>query len=202
MDADIDARFFGDGGDLVNHVGVVVPQFVFGIDAAMGEITFVDGAGPVALGVFDVEHAGTHATAAWHMAGAPDAVTHVGVGIVFDASGAEIANESFEFFDFGVTTRQIEGHLGGIVHAEVGNTVDFEPVVPKAFDQPFVKIKGVQFGVVDAHHGPFNAELLVILQIFVAGVGMGLDGELNPCGTGKIARHCPHWNLGATTHRH
>ena len=134
MDADIDACFFGDGGDLMNHVGVVVPQLVFGIDAAMGEVTFIDGAGPVAFGIFDVEHAGVHTTAAWHMPCAPDAVAHVGVGVVFDAGRAQIANELFEFFDFGVTTRQIEGHFGGIVHAEVGNTVDFEPVVPKAFD--------------------------------------------------------------------
>ncbi len=202
MDADKDACFFGDGGDLMNHVGVIVPQFVFGIDAAMGEVTFVDGAGPVAFGVFDVEHAGAHATTTWYMAGAPDAVAHVGVSVVFDAGGTEIANESLELFDFGVTTGQIEGHFRGIVHAEVGNTVNFEPVVTKSFDQPFVKVEGVQFGVIDAYHGPLDAELLVILQIFVAGIGMGLDGELDACGTGEIARHGAHRNLGATTHRH
>jgi hypothetical protein len=87
------------------------------------------------------------------------------------------------------------------MHAVVANAVDFQAVVAKALDEVQVKFTRVLLGFANADHGPFDAQLLKKLQIFIAGISAGLDGDLNAGGAGSITGHRPHGKLiGCRTH--
>ena len=47
-------------------------------------------------------------------------------------------------------------------------------------------------GVVDADHGPLDSELLEKLQVLIAGIGAGLNRNLNALRAGIVAGHGLH----------
>ena len=99
MNAYKDAGFFCDGGYLAYHVFVVVPEFVFRIFAIVGQLTLVSFIAPAPSSFFYVEGARAHAAAAGSVPATPDAVAHVGIGMVTYSCGTDIADKLAQFFD-------------------------------------------------------------------------------------------------------
>ena len=143
VDADTHASLLGHRRNLADHVGVVVPQFFFAVDAPVGQLALVDLAGPVPHGIVDVERARVHAAAPFGPPGRPDAVGHVRVGVVLDARRADVADKLLELLHLFIATGQVERDLRHVVDAEVGDAVDLDAVVAKALDQTLVKVERV-----------------------------------------------------------
>ena len=160
VDADKDAGILGHRRNLADHVGVVVPQFFFTVGTPVGEFAGEGHVTPTPDGVFDVKHPRVHTAATGGAPGRPDAVAHVGIGVVHDARRADVADKSLKFLDLGVATGEIERDLRHIMHTHVGDTVDLQAEVAKTLDQALIKINRMLLLVADADHGPLDAELL------------------------------------------
>ena len=111
MDADIDALVFGHGGDLANHVLVVVPDFFFAVGTAVRQLAAVDLPVPVALGGGDIQHPRRCAATTDRMPRTPDAVAHMGIGIIVDPGRTEVADELDKLLDLLIAARQVERDL-------------------------------------------------------------------------------------------
>ena len=133
----------------------------------------------------NVEDASHHAAAPGRVPGAPDAVAHMGVGVVVDAGFTQGPDESAELFDLLIPPWQIEGDLRNVVDCVVGNAVNLDTVGSKAVFETAVEI-GVVIRCLDSRdHRPLDAELLQVLQVLVSGCGVHVGSELNT-GAGSL----------------
>ena len=126
----------------------------------MGQLAAVNFAIPMAFGIFDVQDPRRHAAATGCMPRAPDAIAHMGVGIVVDPGRAKVADKLNKLLDLLVAAGQVEGDFGDIVDRMIGDAIDLQIVFGQALLALFVVFGGVQFALVDNTHRPFDVELL------------------------------------------
>src|SRR5262249_12120861 len=105
VEADEDSLAFRHGPDLADEVGVVVPQFLLAVDASVGQFALVGLLVPVALRAREVQSSRLDAPSTPGGTGAPDAVGHVGIGVVADPGRPQVAEEGAELCDLLVAAR-------------------------------------------------------------------------------------------------
>src|SRR5579864_3379122 len=183
MHTDEDALFFGYRDNLLNKVFVVIPDFLFRVDAAVRERTFEIFAGPVACRGVEVEGTGARAAARGFGGGTPDAVAHVSVRRVMQAGAAEVTQKILVMFDLLVAARKIERDFLHVVHVAVSDvpheqTGGFDFV----FEPDEILISGglAMRGDIDV----VRAELIDELQIFARWVLRHLHRDLDSRGPG------------------
>src|SRR5579862_9792962 len=111
MDTDENSLLFRHWNHLLDEVLVVVPDFLFRINAAVGERTLKLLVSPTSFGRGQIEGAGARATASSFRRRAPDAVAHVRVGGVVDPRLAKIAQKILVQLNFLVAAREVERDL-------------------------------------------------------------------------------------------
>ena len=186
VDADADIVFHGDRGDAADEVFVVVPEFGFGVDAAVGEGPLEDLAGPEAFAAFGhVVATGGGGTAGGFAVGMPDAVAHVGVGDVLDIGLAAVLQVLLVGFDAGVAAGEVEDDLLLVAVAVVADVPDAEA---GRFDAGFdaEEVFDVVVFAVDGDGGVANADLIGELEVFVGGIAAELHGHFDAGGPGDV----------------
>src|SRR4029077_2240572 len=119
MNADADARLLGHRDDLLDEVGVVLPDLFLAVDAPVGERTLEGLASPVAfrVGAGEVQ-GGAGVPARQDLAtAAPDPVPHVSVSRVGNAGLPQVADVVEVLLDLFVASRQVERDLFHVVKA-------------------------------------------------------------------------------------
>src|ERR1700691_5486979 len=114
---DADAVFFSDWRNLLDEVGVVLPDLFFRKHAAVGErlIELLISPNAHLIGAGHIKFSGGGA-ADGGSAAAPNAVAHVSIGGVVDAGLAQVANVLLVFLDLLIAAGQIEGDLRHVVY--------------------------------------------------------------------------------------
>src|ERR1700691_3957976 len=117
VDSDADAVFFSDWRNLLDEVGVVLPDLFFRKHAAVGErlIELLISPNAHLIGAGHIKFSGGGA-ADGGSAAAPNAVAHVSIGGVVDAGLAQVANVLLVFLDLLIAAGQIEGDLRHVVY--------------------------------------------------------------------------------------
>ena len=126
----------------------------------MGQRALVGLVTPAPGCVFDVEGARAHAAAAGGSPAAPDTITHVGIGVVADPGGADIADELAKLFDPLVAAGQVEGDFRDVVDPTIRDAVDLDAVGCEAVNEALVVLERLQGRIFDPEHDPLDAELL------------------------------------------
>src|SRR5262249_35336900 len=126
MNADEHALFLSHRYYLPNEVLIVVPDFLFRVDAAVRELAFELLARPVAGGIVQLEGARAGVAAGGFGRGTPDAVAHVRIGGVMETGAAQVAKEILVVFDLPVAAGKIKGHLVHVVDVAVADVPDAE----------------------------------------------------------------------------
>ena len=121
MDSDPDAGLLGDGHDLADEIGVVLPELFLGELAAVTQRRLEHLAGPVPLGRLQPERARRRAASGRLALGAPDAVPHVRVGRVVDPGSGEVAQVLLVLLDLGIAAGEVQGDLGHVVDVRISD---------------------------------------------------------------------------------